>query len=53
MRAYWTDILILMECMEWVLGARILVIPLPYSSHMLANNAIGQQLKLNGHEVGC
>ena len=32
--------------------SRILVIPMQGKSHMIATNAIGQELKKNGHEVG-
>ena len=32
--------------------SRILVIPVQGKSHMIATNAIGQELKKNGHEVG-
>ena len=31
--------------------ARILIIPMQGKSHMIATNAIGQELKKNGHEV--
>ena len=31
--------------------SRILVIPMQGKSHMIATNAIGQELKKNGHEV--
>ena len=32
-------------------AARILIIPMQGKSHMIATNAIGQELKKNGHEV--
>ena len=32
-------------------SARILIIPMQGKSHMIATNAIGQQLKKNGQEV--
>ena len=32
-------------------ATRILIIPMQGKSHMIATNAIGQELKKNGHEV--
>ena len=51
LKTFWMGIFCLTEILGPTLSARILVIPLPYSSHMMSTNAIGQQLKTNGHEV--
>ena len=51
METFWIRIFFLVEIFGSTLCAKILVIPLPYNSHMLSTNAIGQQLKTNGHEV--
>ena len=51
MKTFWIRIFFLAEIFGRILSAKILVIPLPYNSHMLSTNAIGQQLKTNGHEV--
>ena len=32
-------------------AGKILILPAQGKSHMIATNAIGQELKLNGHEV--